>query len=243
MALRLDPDTAAVVLQAVALRLGPLAVVQPVMASGLFMAVLIEAAVLRRRVVRRDLCAVTVGVTGLAVFLLLADIGAGVPSVGAAAWTAPVTGAAVIVSACVGAAHRVTGAARGALLGVAGGLAYSFAAALVKDLTGRYHGNPWTTLATWPTAALLVAVAVGLLLNQTAFQHGRLAAPLTALTLTDPIAGFVIGVTVFRETLTPEPARLAGLVVSGGVVAVGVWLAATTTPTRPAVAGRRSDRS
>ncbi|WP_406073515.1 DMT family transporter [Micromonospora sp. NBC_01638] len=223
------PDSAGVTLQVIALRLGPLAVVQPVMASGLFMAVLIEAAMLRRRVARRDLLAVAVGVAGLTAFLVLADVHPGVPSVRPAAWTGPAICGALIVSGCVVAAYRLSGAARGALLGVASGLAYSLAAALVKYVTGRHRGDILTTVGSWPFAALVVVAAIGLLLNQAAFQHGRLAAPLTALTLTDPIASVIIGITIFQETLTANPARITGLTLAGVVTAAGAWLAATAS--------------
>ena len=226
------PDFAGVALQVVALRLGPLAVVQPVMASGLFMAVLIEATLIRRRVARRDLVAVAVGVAGLAGFLVLADVQAGVSSPSAAAWTGVVAGGALIVAICVLAAHQLAGTARGAALGVACGIAFSLAAALVKEVTGRYHGNLLETVVSWPFLGLAVTVAVGVLLNQNAFQHGRLAAPLTALTLTDPIASVVIGITAFQETLTVTPGRVIGLVLAGATVAVGVWLAGTASEQR-----------
>ncbi|MFF5171527.1 DMT family transporter [Micromonospora sp. NPDC000089] len=224
------PDTAAVVLQVVALRLGPLAVVQPAMTSGLFMAVLLEAAARRRRPVRRDLLAVSTGVGGLTGFIVLADVRAGVSRPAPAAWTGPAAVGTLIVLVCVLAAHRRVGAVRGALLGGAGGVCYGFAAALVKEVTGGYHGDPWQTLISWPVPALVIVGGVGLLLNQAAFQHGRLAAPLTALTLAEPVVATVLGVVVFREALTAEPVRIIGLLLAAGTAAAGVWLAATTTP-------------
>lgn len=225
------PDSAGVVLQVIALRLGPLSVVQPVMTSGLFMAVLIEAAMLRRRVAPRDLLAVTVGVAGLTAFLVLADVRPGVPSGRPTAWIGTAICAALIVSACVVAARRLVGAARGAILGAASGLAYSVAAALAKELLSGRHDSLLKTVASWPLVALVVVVAVGLLLNQTAFQHGRLAAPLTAVTLTDPVASVIIGSAVFQETLTTDPVRSLGLVLAGLTAAAGVSLAAKTSST------------
>ncbi|MEV6816354.1 DMT family transporter, partial [Micromonospora sp. NPDC051296] len=165
----LIPDSAGVALQVVALRLGPLAVVQPVMASGLFMAVLIEAALIRRRVAGRDLIAVAVGVVGLTAFLVLADVRAGVRSPAPAAWTGAVVCAALIVAACVLVAHRLVDTARGAVLGAASGVAYSLAAALAKGAADRFHGNVLQTVVSWLFLALLAAAAVGLLLNQSAF--------------------------------------------------------------------------
>ncbi len=224
------PDSAGVALQVVALRLGPLAVVQPVMASGLFMAVLIEAVMIRRRVAARDLLAVAVGVAGLSAFLVLADVRAGVDTPSPGAWIVPGNCAALVILAGVLVAYRLTGAARGALLGMASGLAFGLAAALVKDVAGRYHGL--ASLVSWRVPALVVIVVVGLLLNQTAFQHGRLAAPLAALTLTDPVASVVIGVTVFQETLAVDPVRMVGLVIAGVTIAAGIWFAAGSSARR-----------
>ncbi|WP_433532267.1 DMT family transporter [Micromonospora sp. CA-263727] len=223
------PDSAGVALQVAALRLGPLAVVQPVMASGLFMAVLIEAALIRRRVVGRDLIAVAVGVAGLTGFLVLAEVRAGVGTPDPAAWIGPAIGATLIVAICLLTAHRLVGTARGAVLGVASGIAYSLAAALAKEVTDRYRGDLLETVLSWPALGLAVAAAVGVVLNQSAFQHGRLAAPLTALTLTDPVVSVLIGITVFQETLTATPGRVVGLALASATVAAGVWLAGTAS--------------
>ncbi|GAB3066472.1 DMT family transporter [Micromonospora schwarzwaldensis] len=225
------PDTAGVVFQVLALRVGALAVVQPVMASGLFMAVLIEAVIAGRRVARRDLLAVAVGVVGLTAFLLLADVHAGVTRPAPTAWTVAMSCAVAAIAVCVVAARHRHGAARGALLGVAGGVAYSFAAALVKDLASGPAGSLLGVVVSWRAAALVVAVALGLMVNQAAFQHGRLAAPLTALTLTDPVVSVLVAITVFRETFSDEPIRVVGLVLAAVTVGGGVWLAASACST------------
>ncbi|WP_405433699.1 hypothetical protein [Micromonospora sp. NBC_00617] len=62
-------------------------------------------------------------------------------------------------------------------------------------------------------------------MNQAAFQHGHLTAPLTALTLTDPVGSILVTITVFRETFSDEPIRVVGLVLTAATVGGGVWLA------------------
>ncbi|WDZ83394.1 DMT family transporter [Micromonospora cathayae] len=229
------PDSAGAVLQATALRFGPLALVQPVLASGLFMAVLVEAVWDRRRVRPRDLTAVTVGTVGLAVFLVVADIRAGVSDPAPSRWWGAGVLAGGVVASCVAVSHRLTGAARGAVLGVASGVAYSVTAALVKTVVGRYHGDLVTVLVDWRFLALLLTGLVGLLLNQNAFQSGRLAAPLTALTLTDPVASVWIGVTVFGETLALTGPRLVGLGLAVAAITAGIFLAGRSSEvSRPA---------
>ena len=149
-------DTAGVVFQVLALRSGALAVVQPIMASGLFMAVLIEAVIAGQRVARRDLLAVAVGVVGLTAFLLLADVRArrDPPCRRRPGRCAiELRGGGQVPGRRVLAARRGSGRARrspcGARCcgGLASGVAYSFAAALVKDLAGGSRAPccpPWS---------------------------------------------------------------------------------------------------
>ncbi|GGM23811.1 DMT family transporter [Micromonospora yangpuensis] len=227
------PDTAGAALHATALRFGPLVLVQPVLASGLFMAILIEAVLDRRRVLRRDAMAIGVGATGLAAFLVVSDARAGVTDPSLSSWVWVGVGAGVAVAGCVLLSVRLRGAVRGAVLGVACGIAYSVAAALAKAVVGRYQGDLVPVLLDWRFAALALVALLGLLLNQNAFQSGRLAAPLTALTLTDPVVSVVVGVTAFQETVSLGGIRLVGLGVSAVAILAGIWLAGT---------GSRQDR-
>lgn len=219
------PDVAGVLAQAVALRYGPLAVVQPVLASGLFMAVLIEAAWDRRPVRHRDLVAVLVGTAGLVGFLVTVSPGAGVNDPSTSAWWWVAAGVGGTVVACLAAARTTSGAARGTLLGVATGVLYGLAAALLKAVAARLPGDPLAVVADPRLAALVVVALIGVQLNQNAFQSGRIAAPLTALTLTEPVAGVLIGVTAFRETLTLGGVRIVVVVAAAGAIVAGVRLA------------------
>lgn len=218
------PDGAAVVLQALALRYGPLTLVQPLLTSGLFLAVLIEAPLDRRRVRARELTGITVGLLGVAAFLIAADPGAGVTQPSARAWYAVAAGAGLAITGSVLASLRVPESARAALLGVATGVAYGVAAALLKAVVSRYHGSLPHVLLDWRTVLLVLVALLGMLLNQNAFQSGRIAAPLTALTLTNPITSVIIGLTAFREMPSVSPPRIVVLGVAAIAIACGVVL-------------------
>ncbi|MEV4845430.1 DMT family transporter [Micromonospora matsumotoense] len=230
------PDVVGVAAQTLALRYGPLTLVQPLLASGLFMAILVEAGWTRQPVHRRDLAATLVGTAGLVTFLAVADPRAGVTDPSAQAWWWVAGGTGATVAGCLLVARRVSDAARGALLGVAAGVLYGVAAALLKAVAVRWHGDP-VALALDPRLwALAVVGLLGVQVNQVAFQHGRLAAPLIALTLSEPVTGVLVGATAFRETLSLGGIRLP--LVVGAVVAlvVGVRLGAARqepAPTRP----------
>ncbi len=222
------PDAGAILTQAVALRHGPLAVVQPLLATGLFMAILIEAVWNRRPVQRRDLVATLVGAAGLTTFLVTGNPSAGIDDPATAAWWWVSAGAAGAVVTCVVAARPATGATRGALLGVATGILYGLAAALLKAVATRFNGDLLALVTDPRLAGLAVVSLLAVQLNQNAFQSGRIAAPLTAATLTEPVTGVVVGVTAFRETLTLGGFRSPLVALAAGAIVAGVWLAADT---------------
>ncbi len=193
------PDAVGTGLQALALRFGPLVLVEPLLISGLFLAIPLEATFSRRRVHARDFAVVALGAAGLAAFLAAAHVIAG----------------------------RVKDAVRGAVLGVATGVLYGVAASLLKTLTAKLSTDPLSVFTTGQFYALVVVGLCGVVLNQDAFQSGRLAVPLTAITLLDPLAGVIIGVTAFHEKLSTNGPRLAIELAAVLTMATGIWLAST----------------
>jgi hypothetical protein len=221
------PEAVGTGLQALALNLGPLALVEPMLVSGVFLAIPLEAALNRRRVHARDFTVVAIGAVGLAAFLVAADPRPGVtqPSLsdwlGVALWTGPV------LAACLAAGWCTRGALRGVMLGIATGLLYGVGASLLKTLTAQLASNPLAAFTKWELYALVVVGFAAVLLNQNAFQSGRLAEPLTAITMFDPLVSVMIGVTAFHETLSTEGPRLAIQLAAVLAMATGIWLAST----------------
>jgi drug/metabolite transporter (DMT)-like permease len=220
-------------LQALALALGALAVVEPVLASALFLAIPLEAAITRRRPRRRDLTAVALATCGLSVFLFAAKPASGIsmPSGTAWAWTAAVF--IPMIACCFALARRWTGARRATCLGLASGAMNGVCAALLKTCADRLTADPMALLLDWRPYALLVVGIAALLLNQNAFQGCSLAAPLTALTLSEPIVGLAIGVTAFQENLSAGGLHAVILVVAAIAMVRGVWLASSAQPVFP----------
>ncbi|AVT36061.1 DMT family transporter [Plantactinospora sp. BB1] len=231
------PDLAGTVLQALALRFGPLTLIQPLLISGMFLAIPLEAALDHRRPHPRDVTAVAACVLGLTVFLVAARPRAGVAQPSLMGWlgVALIGGALVVI--CLLLAHRATGAARGTLLGIASGLLYAGTASLLKTVAERVTHDPLSTLADWHLYALAVVGFASVALNQNAFQNGPLAAPLTAITLVDPVASVVIGVTAFHETLSFGGLRLLVEVPAILAMGFGIWLASTRSTGREGFEG------
>jgi len=203
-------------LQVLALHFGDLAVVQPLLISGLLFALL-----LRRRqgrpVTAHEVRWALVLTGCLIAFLFLAGANpTGPHPTGPDRLPAVVAAGvgALLALTCVGLAHRRKPAAdAAALMGVAVGVVYAATAALLKALTDLVVHGPWALLASWQLYAVIVIGAVGLLLSQLAFQAGPLTASLPAIATVDPLLSIVVGVLVYDEHIHRGPWSGFGLVV------------------------------
>ena len=207
-------DAVAVLLQIVALHYGALAVVQPLLISGLLFALLLRP-LHHQPIGQRELGWALVVSVALVGFLALAGTAArssttaGVDRVPAI--IAGIVGL-VLAAGCVAVAHRQRpGGISGALLGVAVGITYAAAATLLKAVGDVAVHGPRALLTSWQLYTVLVIGILGLLLNQLAFQAGPLTASLPAIATVNPLASIAIGVLVYDETVRHSPEASLGL--------------------------------
>jgi hypothetical protein len=212
---------AAVALQVVALGLAPVAVVQPLLAGGLVVALGIRSVRDRRLPSGSDLLGAALTAGGLAVFLVAARPAAlsqdHVPA------PAAVLAAVFLAGALVALAGRATEGALGALAsGLAAGIAMGVAAVLVSGaFTALNTGGPLHALtgsAVW--GALLTSIAAQFA-SQQAFARGSLAWSLPVLTVADPLAAVPAARILLGESLEPGHAAVwapAAVVATVGVV-------------------------
>jgi drug/metabolite transporter (DMT)-like permease len=202
-------DVVGVGLQVLALHYGALALVQPLLVSGLIFALVLRH-VGRSRISSRELLwgAVLAGCLVAFLFFSGATTGAG-GAVTADRGAAVVTGiaAAVAVTACIGLARRtVPPTGRAALLGAAVGAVYALTAALIKAASDVLAGHGLLALATsWQLYAVVVLGAGGQFLTQLAFQAGPITSSLPAISTVDPLLSVVIGVLVYHEAVHRGP--------------------------------------
>lgn len=199
-------DAGGLGLQVLALHIGALAVVQPLLITALLFSIIVNHRVAGTRITALELRWGVVLVLALAGFLAVS--GAASPTTAAQAQAvdkAPAAFAAaiavVLAGACVAIARRTTAGVSAALIGVATGTTYAGTAALIKYCTDRFVRSPVSLLASWQLYALLVAGAAGLVLSQLAFQSGPLTASLPAIATVDPLLSIVLGVVVYDEQL------------------------------------------
>ncbi|MEU6366979.1 DMT family transporter [Streptomyces sp. NPDC046931] len=230
------------VLQASALAVGSLSVVQPLLASELLFTLAVGSVVFHRRPDRRTWLAFAALAAGLALFLGAAAPTAGRTTVVPGRW--PETGGAVlcIVTVLLSAALLVTGAPRAVLLGLASAVSFAATAALMKEVMGQLGHGVGAVLTHWPLYAGIAAGTVGFLLLQSAFRAGSLTASQPALTLGDALASVALGWVLFEERIAlgirvlPEAVGVALI----GAGSVGLAGALGTGGTWDAAPGRRN---
>ena len=90
---------------------------------------------------------------------------------------------------------------RAAMFGTAGAIGFAFTAALIKSVAG-YVATDWVQMFVhWETYALALCGVASLFLAQNAYHAGPIAASQTALVLVDPLASLAIGIGLFGDNL------------------------------------------
>jgi drug/metabolite transporter (DMT)-like permease len=212
-------DVAGFGLQLLALAYGPLVLVQSLLVVGLLFALPVGARRSGRRMGRAEWSGAAALAAGL-VALTAADPAAGTARPGAGDW-AVIGAVTVLPAALLTLRRRSAGGPRAAMrLAAATGLVYGATAVLTK-VTGELLRHGVAAAATaWEPYLLIVLSAWGMVLNQSAFQAGPLAASLPTLTAAEPIACAGIGVLVLHEHLAAPPAAAIGALaaVVGGIL-------------------------
>lgn len=226
---------AAFALHAAALHLGALVAVQPVVVSGIVLAVPVRAALERRAPRLGELGTVTLTAAGLALFLLAADPR---PSQQAASGLALV---ATVVLAVVAAgvarwASRQGGSPQATGYGLAAGTLFGLTAGLVKLAAARSAdavgpGGHLLALATaWPAWAIVLTGLSGVALNQRAYRAGPLSASMPLLNIVDVLVAIGFGVLVFGEVPAHHPTALLGQAAALVLMSVGLRRLARIEP-------------
>ena len=216
-----------------ALSLGEITVVQPVLVLELPFAVLIASWLSRERLAARDGWAIALMALGVAAFVsCLAPTGGSPGSVPPGTWAVGLGVLLVGMGVLTLAGARAAANRRAGLLGAAAGVGYGTTAVLVSAVGAVAPRGAAAVLGAWQ---LYVAVAVGVVsfvLLQNALAAGRLMASAPGLTLVNPLVAVLCGVLLFGET--PRP----GVWVLGAAVGAALLVAGTVRLAgSPALAG------
>jgi hypothetical protein len=194
-------DVLGLSLQVIALHLGALALVQPLLISGLLFALILR----QRRwhdASRREIGWGVLLTAALVGFLLLAGVtNPSAPHGGINHWPAVIAVAAggLLATVCLMLGRKLSGSSSAALLGIAVGITYAATAALLKTVTNIALRGPIPVLTSWQLYAAVASGIAGLFLNQLAFRAGPLTASLPAIATVDPLLSIAIGIVIYHE--------------------------------------------
>jgi hypothetical protein len=209
----LAADAGGLALQALALHIGAVSVVQPLLVTALLTSLVISHLTHGTRISKHELQWAALLVATLVGFLAVSGatsstITQEAPDRGAAVISGVLALALAVTAVAV--ARRVPAGRRAALIGVAVGTLYACTAVLIKASTGVLAAKGMVAMLTsWQLAVLLVCGAAGLLLAQLAFRAGPLNTSLPAIATVDPLLSVALGVIVYDEQLRTGPVAVA----------------------------------
>ncbi|WP_327433591.1 hypothetical protein [Streptomyces sp. NBC_01236] len=220
-------NASAALLHVAALKYGTLTLVQPLGALTLVAAVPLGARVAGRRVSAVEWRGTALTLIGLSALLVTAS-GPAPDDVLTVPQALAVAGTTAVL---IGGLSR-PGTRPGLRHATASGFASGVASALTQTVTVAATDRSDSLLSPQVVVvALLVAAfaAGGLLLSQTAYQGG-LGAPLAVVTLANPVAAVVVGLSLLGERLQGGAAGVLLALVGAGIAAWGVVTLSRSTP-------------
>lgn len=219
--------------QAAALKVGSVATVQPLMASQLLFVLALASGQRRRWPSARDWFSALAVCAGLALLL----VAYGPPPLAVEAHrhrvlvsTACAIGLILVLRQI---SRRSPPWLASLLVGVAAGLCHAFNAVYLKlTVDDLFHGGALSAAMDWPLYALAATAVTGMLLGQLAFANGPLPPAIAAMSVTNPVASFTLGILAFDAPAPRSPGVLLAITVSGAFVAAGVVGLANASGTR-----------
>ncbi|MGW7196294.1 DMT family transporter [Streptomyces chryseus] len=210
--------------QALALTLGSMSLVQPILVSELPFTLLIACMVSRRPLPAAGWAAAGMIAVGLGVALAAASPHERHSEVSPAVWALTLVTTGGAMTACVLAAlPRPRGMARAALFSSASAIGYALTATLMKFSTTTFEQHGFGAfLACWQTYGFVAAGAVALFLLANAMESGPLVASQPALTLGEALVSVALGMLVYGDEVRTGwwlvPEGIGAVMVTWGVL-------------------------
>lgn len=193
-------------LQAAALGLGSVLLVQSLLVSSLLFALPISARLAHRRVTTWEWIWAVLLAGSVAVIVTVGNPNAGQSHASLETWGVVGLVLGPLLAACLIGARVLTGPVSAVLLAIVSGAMWGLFAVLTKGVVDRLANGVWDLLRT-PELYMWVVVAVaGTAVQQSSFRAGSLTASLPTMTVTEPIVAALLGVVILGETLRADDA-------------------------------------
>jgi drug/metabolite transporter (DMT)-like permease len=207
-------------LQAVALGLGSVLLVQALLVTSLLFALPINARASHRRLTRWEWMWAALLAASVVVIVTVGNPTAGHSRASLDTWTAVVVVLGPALVACVLGANVLKGPASAVLLGVVSGALWGLFAVLTKGVVDRLDDGLLALIRTPELYVWALVAIAGTAYQQSSFRAGSLTASLPTMTVAEPVVGSVLGIVVLGETLRPGDAGWLTLFVAVGVMVV-----------------------
>ena len=207
-------------LQAIALGLGSVLLVQALQVTALLFALPVYAWMTKHTLTRRQWAWAVVLAVAVAIFVAVGEPAAGYQRAPLQTWAvvAVVIGPAMVF--CVLGARIFSGPLAAVLLALVSAASWALFAVLTKAIVDVLDGGVWALLRAPEVYGWLLVAALGTVFQQSSFRAGSLTASLPTMTVAEPLVASLLGVTVLGETLDADGPQLITLVVAVVVVVV-----------------------
>lgn len=185
--------------QAAALDRGRLVIIQPLLVTTIVFALPLGYLLTRQHVGRREVAGAAVIVLGLTLFAITGDPAGGRENAPGDEWAIAIAIVAVLSAALLVSGGRGGLTRKAAVYGTAAGLLFGLSASLTKPTVEYLHDGIDVVLSHWELYALLIAGAVGFVLQQVSLGTGRLAPAVATVSVVNPIVCIVLGSVLLDE--------------------------------------------
>jgi drug/metabolite transporter (DMT)-like permease len=202
-------DVGSFALQALALAFGPLALVQPLLVTGLLFAVPLAVRWRGRRLGPTEWAGTIAVGAGLAMFLAAASPSDGVPTTSWERWLLMLIAVGGFMAFGILVGGAVGPPLQASAYALSAGAAFGLLAALTKTSTHLLGEGASVFFTSWQPYMMAVVALAGAIVQQSAFQAGPLPLSVPVMDAVEPTVAVLIGVFAFSERLSTTPAALA----------------------------------
>jgi hypothetical protein len=222
------------VLHAVALHLGALSIVQPLLVAELVFAFVIRRFWFHDEITGAAWWSAVITCAGLALFIVVAEPTGGRATASTSEWfsSSLVLGGATAVMVLL--ARWGSPRQKAALYGTAAGVVWALEASFIKSMTDTLTAfGLFGSFGHWPIYAVIVGGVLGNVFMQAALHVGPFNVSAPLMVATDPIVSILLGAWLFGEHLAGGPPRMALTSFGFAVLVVGIWQMTTNAPAVP----------